>query len=147
MLFHWTRADSLISIAIAVLVAFSGWRVLKQTTAILLEAVPPHLDPSAIAHTIVETPGVERCADLHVWSISDTIDAVSAHVVLRCGSHGVEVAARVAQRVRSEHAVGLVTIQPMAPAPNSIVPLRRSETGESIVITPRRRGPNHPLED
>jgi cobalt-zinc-cadmium efflux system protein len=129
MLLHWTRADPLFSIAIAVLVAFSGWRVLKETTSILLEAVPTHLDPVKISHTILQTPGVARCADLHVWSISDSMDAVSAHVVLEPGAHGVEVCDRVAGRVRTEHAVALVTIQPLAPAPNSVVPLRRSLEG------------------
>jgi len=132
---HWTRADALISAAIAVLVAFSGWRVLRQTTSILLGTVPIHLDPSAIARTIVETPGVAECADLHVWSISDTIDVVSAHVVLQNDAHGVEVSSRVANRVRSEHAVDLVTIQPMAPAPVSLVPIRRSEHGDTIALT------------
>jgi cobalt-zinc-cadmium efflux system protein len=132
---HWTQADALISAAIAVLVAFSGWRVLRQTTSILLGTVPVHLDPSAIARTIVETPGVAECADLHVWSISDTIDVVSAHVVLENDAHGVEVSSRVANRVRSEHAVDLVTIQPMAPAPASLVPIRRSEHGDAIALT------------
>lgn len=132
---HWTQADALISAAIAVLVAFSGWRVLRQTTSILLETVPVHLDPIAIARTIVETPGVAACADLHVWSISDTIDVVSAHVVLQNDAHGVEVSSRVANRVRSEHAVDLVTIQPMAPAPASLVPIRRSEHGDTIALT------------
>ena len=139
---HWTRADALISAAIAVLVAFSGWRVLRQTTSILLGTVPVHLDPSAIARTIVETPGVAECADLHVWSISDTIDVVSAHVVLQNDAHGVEVSSRVANRVRSEHAVDLVTIQPMAPAPASLVPIRRSEHGDTIALT---RAGQHPI--
>ena len=132
LLFNWTRADPLFSIVIAVLVALSGWRVLKETTAILLEAVPIHLDPVKISHTILETPGVARCADLHVWSISDDVDAVSAHVVLVPGAHGVDVCDRVASRVRTEHAVALVTIQPLAPAPNSLVPLRRSVEGGVI---------------
>lgn len=136
----WNRADSLISIAIAILVALSGWRVLRQTTSILLEAVPVHLDPSAIARTIAQTPGVACCTDLHVWSISDSLDAVSAHVTLQGGAHGVEVADRVAKRVRTEHSVDLVTIQPMAPAPNSIVPLRRSETGEPLLPSRRHAG-------
>jgi cobalt-zinc-cadmium efflux system protein len=138
MLLHWTRADSLFSVAIAILVALSGWRVLKETTAILLEAVPPHLDPVAISHTILQTPGVARCADLHVWAISDSVDAVSAHVVLEPDAHGVEVCDRVACRVRTEHAVALVTIQPMAPAPNSLVPLRRSLEGSAIPVGNRR---------
>ncbi len=134
--FNWTRADPIFSIVIAVLVALSGWRVLKETTAILLEAVPVHLDPARISHTILETPGVAGCADLHVWSISDSVDAVSAHVVLEQGAHGVEVSDRVACRVRIEHSVALVTIQPVAPAPISVVPLRRSLEGD--VIGPRR---------
>ncbi len=137
---HWTRADAIISMAIAVLVALSGWRVLKETTSILLQAVPVHLDPTAIGHTIVETPGVAHCADLHVWAITDSIDAVSAHVVLEEGAHGVEVCDRVASRVRNEHSVDLVTIQPMAPAPNHLVPLRRSESG--AIVAPAR--PNRP---
>ena len=138
MFLNWTRADAIISMAIAVLVALSGWRVLKETTSILLEAVPLHLDPSAIRRTIIETPGVAQCADLHVWAITDAIDAVSAHVVLQQGAHGVEVCDRVASRVRSEHSVNLVTIQPMAPAPNSLVPLRRSESGEAVGTIDRR---------
>jgi cobalt-zinc-cadmium efflux system protein len=132
LLFNWTRADSLFSMLIAVLVAFSGWRVLKETTSILLESVPIHLDPAKIAHTIVDTPGVARCADLHVWSISDAVDSVSAHIVLDAGAHGVDVCSRVANRVRVAHAVALVTIQPMAPAPISVVPLRRGPDGEII---------------
>jgi cobalt-zinc-cadmium efflux system protein len=132
--FDSTRADPIFSVIIAILVAFSGWRILKETTAILLEVVPTHLDPTKIAHTILETPGVARCADLHVWAISDDLDVVSAHVVLEPGAHGVEVCDRVATRVRSQHAVALVTIQPLAPAPNSLVPLRRSHEGEVIVV-------------
>jgi cobalt-zinc-cadmium efflux system protein len=122
---------------IAVLVALSGWRVLKETTSILLEAVPVHLDTDKISHTILETPGVAQCADLHVWAISDNVDAVSAHVILEQGAHGVEVCDRVASRVRIEHSVALVTIQPLAPAPNSVVPLRRSLQGD--VIAPKNR--------
>lgn len=130
---NWTRADALISVAIAVLVAASGWRVLKQTTSILLEAVPVHLDPAAIGRTIAETPGVARCADLHVWSISDSMDAVSAHVVLAEGAHGVDVCDRVGRRVRSAHRVNLVTIQPIVEAPQGLVALRRSERGEALL--------------
>ena len=137
--FNWTRADPIFSILIAVLVALSGWRVLKETTAILLEAVPIHLDPAEIARTIVESPGVARLADLHVWAISDDMDAVSAHVVLIPGAHGVEVCSHVAGRVRLRHAVALVTIQPLAPAPESLVPLRRSLEGDVIAIRPNAK--------
>ena len=133
--FNWQRADPIFSVVIAVLVALSGWRVLRETTAILLETVPVHLDPARIAQTILETPGVASCADLHIWAISDDMDAVSAHVVLEPGAHGVEVCDRVATRMRSQHSVALVTIQPLAPAPRSLVPLRRSLDGEAVGIT------------
>ena len=138
LLLGWTRADPIISLAIAILVALSGWRVLKQTTAILLEAVPPHLETAKICRTILDTPGVASCADLHVWALSDTVNAVSAHIVLEHGAHGVDVCDRVATRVRQEHAVDLVTVQPLAPAPNSLVPLRRSESGDVIGLSHRR---------
>jgi len=78
-------------------------------------------------------------ADLHVWAISDDMDAVSAHVVLIPGAHGVEVCSHVAGRVRLRHAVALVTIQPLAPAPESLVPLRRSLEGDVIAIRPNAK--------
>ncbi|HVR20535.1 MAG TPA: cation diffusion facilitator family transporter, partial [Polyangiaceae bacterium] len=76
-----TRVDPLVSGVIALLVAWSGFRVLRETAGILLEAAPPHLDVAAVERTIRESPGVADVHDLHVWRISERFDALTAHVV------------------------------------------------------------------
>jgi cobalt-zinc-cadmium efflux system protein len=119
------RVDTVLSLLISVLVAVSGWRILSETSAVLLESAPSELDTSALANTIAETEGVASFHDLHAWRISDGFDAVSVHVVLAPRCHGVEVSQRVRQRVESAHGIRHVTVQPEAPPPSALVQLGR----------------------
>jgi len=135
----WTRADAAVSIAIAVLVAYSGWRVLRETTSILLEAAPGHIDVAAVEQTILGCPGVANAHDLHVWRISDRFDALTVHVTLATGAHGVEVCREVAMRLEDTFGLAHVTVQPEAPPPAEIVPLRASREGEPLA-TPLGQG-------
>jgi cobalt-zinc-cadmium efflux system protein len=127
-----TRADPLISSVIALLVAFSGWRVLRETTGILLESVPAHLDVAQISRTILNCPGVAGVHDLHVWRISERFDTLTAHVTIARGSHGTDVCRSVAERLKVEYGLDHVTIQPEAPLPNELVPVRASKDGAPI---------------
>jgi cobalt-zinc-cadmium efflux system protein len=111
------RADTVLSLLITVLVAVSGWRILRETSAVLLESAPSELDTTALAQTIRETAGVASLHDLHAWRISDGFDAVTVHVVLSPDCHGVEVSQRVGQRVEAIHGIRHVTVQPEAPPP------------------------------
>jgi cobalt-zinc-cadmium efflux system protein len=120
------RADTLLSLLITILVAHSGWRILRETSLVLLESAPAELDTSALAQTIAGTEGVASFHDLHVWRISDGFDAVTVHVVLAPPCHGVEVSQRVCQRVESLHGIRHVTVQPEAPPPTVLVQLGRS---------------------
>jgi cobalt-zinc-cadmium efflux system protein len=127
-----TRVDALVSTVIALLVAWSGFRVLRETTGILLETAPPHLDVAAVERTIRESPGVADVHDLHIWRISERFDTLTAHVVLLRGEHGTEVCRRVAERLATEHGLDHVTIQPEAPPPDEVVPVRSSRDGAVI---------------
>jgi cobalt-zinc-cadmium efflux system protein len=124
LLFGAVRADPALSVAISVLVAYSGWRVLRETTAILLESAPPHLDVAAIEGAIRRCPGVADVHDLHVWRISDAFDALTVHVTLARGAHGVEVCRAVGDRLSEDFGLEHVTVQPEAPPPDELVPLR-----------------------
>jgi cobalt-zinc-cadmium efflux system protein len=128
----WTRADSVLAVCIALIVAWSGFRVLKVTAAILLESAPPHVDVSAVERTIRETLGVADVHDLHVWRISEQFDSLTAHVTLARGEHGTEVARRVADCLREQHGLTHVTIQPEAPPPDAVVPVRSSRDGKAL---------------
>jgi cobalt-zinc-cadmium efflux system protein len=128
----WTRADPILAASIAVVVAWSGFRVLRETAVILLESAPPHVDVSAVERTILSTPGVAGVHDLHVWRISEHFDSLTAHVTLIRGEHGTEVARRVADALRAEHGLSHVTIQPEAPPPDSVVSVRLSREGRAL---------------
>jgi cobalt-zinc-cadmium efflux system protein len=128
----FVRADPVLSVVIAALVAVSGFRVLKETMGILLEAAPPNLDVGAVERTIRETPGVDSVHDLHVWRISERFDALTAHVTLTRGAHGTDVARRVSERLLAEHGLDHVTIQPEAPRPDDVVSVRLSRDGRPV---------------
>src|SRR5262249_50275887 len=87
VLLGWTRADPVLAVCIALIVAWSGFRVLCETAAILLESAPPHVDVAAVERTIRAVPGVADLHDLHVWRISERFDSLTAHVTLARGEH------------------------------------------------------------
>ncbi|MGC4087010.1 MAG: cation diffusion facilitator family transporter [Polyangiaceae bacterium] len=131
-LWGWYRADPLLSGVIALLVAVSGFRILKETASILLEAAPAHLDVAAIERTIRGCEGVAEVHDLHVWRISERFDTLTAHVVLERGRHGTDVCRNVAEQLKATYGLDHVTIQPEAPRPDDVVNLRRSRDGAPL---------------
>ena len=132
LLFGLTRADPALGVLIAILVAYSGWRVLRETTAILLGSAPSHLDVSRIEQAIRACDGVHEVHDLHVWRISDRFDALTVHVTLARGAHGVEVCRGVAEKLKSDFGLLHVTIQPEALPPDQVVNVRASREGAPI---------------
>ncbi|HEX2878425.1 MAG TPA: cation diffusion facilitator family transporter [Polyangiaceae bacterium] len=131
-LFDWQRADAVTSALIAVLIASSGWRILKHTAGVLLESVPAGVDVRRVEQCIASTPGVLGFHDLHVWRISDGFDVVSVHVTLQPDAHGVEVSRAVSSRIAAELGIDHVTVQPEAAPPNELVSLRQSRDGRVL---------------
>jgi cobalt-zinc-cadmium efflux system protein len=120
----WRRADSLISVGLAVLIFWSAWRLVARTVDVLMEGTPAGLVPADLERTIRETPGVAAVHDLHAWTISEGFEAVTVHVVLDGTHHGTEVAREVSDRIRDRHHIDHVTVQPeAASAPVSFQPL------------------------
>jgi cobalt-zinc-cadmium efflux system protein len=77
---YW--ADPVISIAIAGLVLWSAWQLLRDTTQILLEGAPRGMDPSDVAAALAADAAVETIHHLHLWNLASDVPALSAHVVL-----------------------------------------------------------------
>lgn len=82
VLFGAVWVDTVASILIAALVLVSGWRLLKATTRVLMEAAPPNLDTSEVTAALRAESAVEDVHHLHLWSLSSDTPAMSAHVVL-----------------------------------------------------------------
>ena len=86
----WVQADAVVSILIGVLILASAWSILRDSTAILLEATPRDLDLAELGRRLAGAPGVVEVHDLHVWTITSGFPALSAHVLVRPGEdcHG-----------------------------------------------------------
>ena len=79
----WVRADSLVSGLIALLILASAWRLVKESTDILLEAAPTHIALGDVHDRIASVPGVSSVHDLHVWTVTSGVIAMSGHLVVR----------------------------------------------------------------
>lgn len=79
LLTGWYPADPILSVGIACLIALGAWRILRETTDILLEAVPKEINLSALVHDMMHVPGIQDVHDLHVWCIANSMYALSCH--------------------------------------------------------------------
>jgi cobalt-zinc-cadmium efflux system protein len=76
----WYPADPIISLAIALLIAWGAVRVLRETVAILMESAPRDVDVTRLLRDLGDIRGVSGVHDLHVWSIAGGMRALSAHI-------------------------------------------------------------------
>lgn len=77
----WQRIDPAISLLVAVVIVLGTWSLLRQSVALALDAVPPGIDPAAVERTLRALPGVSDLHDLHIWGMSTTETALTAHLV------------------------------------------------------------------
>jgi cobalt-zinc-cadmium efflux system protein len=78
--YGWTWSDPLASIAIALLVVVSSWRLVRETVAVLMESAPGHIDVDELRASMLAVPGAREIRDLHVWTITSGYVALAAHV-------------------------------------------------------------------
>jgi len=106
----WVLADPVISVLIGALVLVSAWRLVKESSDVLLEATPAHIAMSDVHDRIVSVPGVESVHDLHLWTVTSGVVAMSGHLVVKNPSDNQPILEAVQDRMR---ALGIahVTVQ------------------------------------
>ncbi len=82
MLTGWNILDPLVSILIGLLIVWNAWLIIRESVVILLEGTPRDIDMQAMVTDIQQVPGVRGVHDLHVWSITQNMRALSAHVLV-----------------------------------------------------------------
>jgi cobalt-zinc-cadmium efflux system protein len=82
MLTGWTLADPIISIGLALLILVGAWRLLRESTDILLEGVPGHVSMVEVQRRMLGVPGVAGVHDLHVWTVTSGMVAMSGHAIV-----------------------------------------------------------------
>jgi cobalt-zinc-cadmium efflux system protein len=96
----WMRADSVASIATAVLVLWTGWGLLRDSTHVLMEGTPRNLDPDSVVAAIERVDTVVDVHHLHLWNLASDVPALSAHVGL-AGSPTLRQAQQTASAIRN----------------------------------------------
>ena len=80
-LFGWYAADAVFSVFISLLIIWASVRLIRESTNVLLEGTPAHINLAAVEDEILATAGVAAVHDLHVWTITSGREALSAHVI------------------------------------------------------------------
>jgi len=108
----WTRIDPLASLAICVLIAFSSVRLLRESLHALMEGVPRGMSVEAIGGEMARVDGVLSVHDLHVWTLSGSRTALSAHVVVRSLGQWERTLVELQRRLHERFGIDHVTLQP-----------------------------------
>jgi len=106
----WLIADPIASLVSTVLIVGSAWRLVREAVDVLLEAAPPHIALEAVRSRLQSIPGVESVHDLHVWTVTSGVVAMSVHAIVRQPEHHQDVLER-AHDLLQEMGIHHVTVQ------------------------------------
>lgn len=125
----WTWLDPVVSVAIVTVVLVGTWGLLSGAARLALHAVPEGVDPADVRRLLEQQPGVQEVHDLHIWGMSTTETALTAHLVMPGGHPGDAFIAELAHRMDSDFGIAHATLQvetgsgtqPCALAPDHVV--------------------------
>ena len=109
--FGWNWADPVASVIIGVLVIYSSWELLKETVNVLMEGAPSHLNVDEVRDAIRNVAGVRAVHDLHVWTITSGMVALSAHVVVTDESFNQRTLKAVRETLQGAFGIEHSTVQ------------------------------------
>jgi len=117
----WTPIDPLLSLLVAALILVSALRLLREVVHVLMEGVPLHVRLDAVGRDLAALEGVLRVHDLHVWTLSSGIIALSAHLEIRTLADWPAILAAARRTMDTRHGIRHVTLQPEVPATAPLV--------------------------
>lgn len=107
----WAWLDPVVSLVIVVVIVAGTWRLLRQSLHLLFDGVPEHIDLSAVQAWLAARPGVARVDDLHVWAMSTTRVALTAHLVMPGGAPGDDFLRETDEGLHERFGIGHATLQ------------------------------------
>jgi cobalt-zinc-cadmium efflux system protein len=124
----WLWLDPAVSIVLALAILAGTWSLMSQSLNLMLDAVPEGIDPGRVKAFLGELPGVVEVHDLHIWAMSTTETALTAHLVMPGNSCAPSFLADACRTLQEKFAVAHATLQidpeeaePCALAPDEIV--------------------------
>lgn len=103
--------DPLTSLAITLVIGWGSWALLKDAVRMGLLAVPPGIDPSAVRQWLAAQPGVSAVHDLHIWPMSTTETALTAHLEMPGGAPGDAFLHQLSEDLASRFGIDHATVQ------------------------------------
>jgi cobalt-zinc-cadmium efflux system protein len=121
----WLWLDPAVSIVLAITILTGTWSLMKKSLDLMLDAVPEGIDPEQVRAFLGGLPGVVEVHDLHIWALSTTETALTAHVVMPGSSQPPTFLADVCSALRAKFDIEHSTLQidpEDAPAPCALAP-------------------------
>ena len=109
LLTGWSVVDPIVSLVIVAVILWSTWGLLKDSVHLAMDGAPDDVDMTALEQGLCALPGVRAVHDLHVWALSTTETALTAHLV-HDRTDG-DTLLREAQAVARRHAIRHTTLQ------------------------------------
>lgn len=119
----WSWLDPAIGLLVAVFLVVSTWRLLTQSIAMALHAVPSDIEPQEVHAFLGRIGGVDQVHDLHIWPMSTTERALTCHLVMPGGHPGDDALAKLAHELEHRFRIGHVTIQVETGDPSGVCKL------------------------
>lgn len=107
----WAWLDPVVSILIVGAIIWSTWGLLADSVSLSLHAVPPGIDAAAIRRYLAALPNVAEVHDLHIWGMSTTETALTAHLVMSDGYPGDAFIAQTVHELHEQFLIGHATLQ------------------------------------
>lgn len=108
----WLLADPVVSVAIGLLIVIGAGRLLRESLTVLLETVPSDIDTATVERALTDTDGVVGLHDLHIWTVTSGLVALSCHCELSGDRNSDQVLAELCDMLHERFAIHHVTIQP-----------------------------------
>ena len=123
----WMLIDPILSLLISIIILYSTFNVLRASIGVIMEGVPDHLQIELIRKTITETDGVISIDDLHIWTVSSTQTALSAHIRIKDFLKWHQILDRLHDKLHHKFGIQHVTIQPISIT--SVVSQQKAQPG------------------
>lgn len=109
----WYVADAIVAVVIGIIILWGAVRIVGESADVLLEVVPKHVETSQVIESIRNIPGVNEVHDIHIWTITSSIYALSAHLVIddQMVSRSVDIVRMVRQELAKRYNISHTTLQ------------------------------------
>jgi cobalt-zinc-cadmium efflux system protein len=111
LLTGWYFADAVISVAIALLILYTSWELVRESVDILMQSVPRGIDAEEVQFAMEQVEGVIKVHDLHVWSVTSGVFTLTAHAVVHPNGSVQGILDEIEERLKSRFAIEHTTIQ------------------------------------